>query len=159
MISIRPSMRATPQRQGDMALRHHLEQHPLLQRLSGTVAINPRGVSPWHVTDARPRVVVITTTMLLAPSSRAYVSAADGIVLSTQAASASPEVPDRVPAIAATSPERTFLAGTTTAETAAAWREVARHPALAQALCVAQPPDEAAVIADLVVELIVALGN
>ena len=152
-------MKTAPLRESDAALRHHLERHPLLQRLSGTVAIDPRGVSPWHVTDARPRVVVITMTTPLPPSSRAYVSVADGIVLSTQAASASPEVPDQVPAITAASTERAFLAGTTTAETAAAWREVARHPALAQALCAPHPADEAAVITDLVVELIVALGN
>lgn len=136
-----------------------IRQHPLIGRLSGTVAVGLDSARPWPRTAPRPRIAVLHDVTTLSRAQRAHLALADGIVLSrsTQVLPAvmAAATPATVLAAADSSPTP-FLRGSTPVEAGEAWAQVAMHPTLATALDGGARDELADVIAGLVVELILA---
>lgn len=136
--------------------------HPLTPRLTGTVAVGLGTTSPWLSSPSEPRIVVLHNVTTLDRIARAHLSSADGIVVSgSSSVAASIREAARSDALCAVALPRAkrFLKGASTADSGAAWEEVAQHAALAAALGIPPAPDTAENVADLVIELVIAAGN
>jgi hypothetical protein len=143
-----------------LELARALARHPLAGALNGTIAIGIGGTNPWRATDAGPRVAVLTGNHDLTRVQRAHLALADGIVTTDPltARAATVAAPHALVVIVP-GDGRAFLRGATPRESAEAWGEVGDHRALAQALGGEAGAHGHAQAAELVVELVVALGN
>ena len=137
-----------------------LGRHPLADELTATVTIGVTGASPWRADDSRPRVAVLIGHGDLTRVQRAHLALADGIVVTDPsiARAAVASAPGALIAIAA-GEDRAFLRGATPREADEAWSEVEDHRVLAHAIGGEGRADTHRQTAELVLELVVALGN
>lgn len=160
MLTCRVPAPEAPDGADRQALARTLARHPLGSELTATITIGVAGASPWRADDSGPRVVVLLGHGNLTRVQRAHLALADGIVVTDPsiARAAAASAPGALVAIAA-GEGRVFLRGATPREADEAWSEVGGHRALAHAIGGGGRADAHGQTAELVLELIVALGN
>lgn len=161
MLTIRTAATSSGHDPDLSSLERLLAEHPLADHLAGTVAIGIGGANPWRAGDVRPWVAVLAGHAAPTRLQRAHLAHADGIVArdAVAARAAAAAAPRALVVVVADPDERAFLRGATPRDTIEAWAEVAEHQALAEAIGVSPRGDTRPQTAELVVELIIALGN
>ena len=142
-----------------LATAQAIEQHPLAAVLNATIAIGIDGPSPWRADDRAPRVAVIPGRGLLSQVQRAHLTMADAIVAVDAATARAVHAAAPAALLAVVNDAHPLLRGATGMEATAAWEAVVQRPELARSLGAPDDVDLAHRVAELTVELVIALGN